>query len=596
MDSLLQVFIYLLAAVISVVVGKRFGLSSVFGYIFAGVLIGPYILNFMSDAQRFQHFAEFGIVIMLFLVGLEMRPLMLWEMRTRIFGLGALQVTVTATLISGSAFLLGCSREASIAIGLTLSLSSSTIVLQTLSEKGLSKTEGGLLSVHVLLFQVVAVILILVLIPISNTFSSNEVDSSFNSLPGSASPFISLGIILAVLFFGHFLLRRLFRFIVKYRLREISLASALLIVVGVSLIMTSVGLSPALGALIAGIMLSNSEFRHTIASDLEPFKVLLIGLLFIAIGAGIDFSIVINYPLIVIGLTIGLLLLKIFVLLVIAQLIKLNRNDQWLFALGLSPAGEFGFILLSLSQENYVIPSELVGILLIVVTMSMLLSMLFMRFSNKIIDIAGVAKSDSRSLDVFISYSRENLIQANRLYASLESEAFNVFFDLRDLPYGEEWRKELDRSIRESDIIIWLVSKNSIKSRWCNWELSRASVYAKRIIPVLIDEVEIRLLPNELKKIQFFPRSGIFDLNDREQFRNLIKALRRDFAWLKEYTYLAERAVLWNNDERRPYWLLRKGELDKAKLWLLKISDSSQEIDANVLDLINTSDFTESSR
>jgi monovalent cation:proton antiporter-2 (CPA2) family protein len=395
MEGLLfQAFVYLCAAVIAVPIAKRLGLGSVLGYLIAGIVIGPVIGLVGAETKEIQHFAEFGVVMMLFLVGLELEPRMLWDMRKRLLGLGGLQVGITTALITGVALLLGQYWSVALAIGLIFALSSTAIVLQTLSEKGLDKTEGGRGSFSVLLFQDIAVIPMLALIPLlalpelaghgveeavngadaHDSHGHGESMSLVDGLPGWAHALVVLGAVATVLLGGHFLSRPLFRFIAESRLREIFTASALLLVIGIALLMTLVGLSPALGTFLAGVVLANSEFRHELESDIEPFKGLLLGLFFITVGAGIDFGVLFGDFAVVVGITLGVIFLKGLILFGLAKLFRLSKQDGWLFALGLAQAGEFGFVLLSFTQTHNVIPSELAKTLSLVVALSMLLT------------------------------------------------------------------------------------------------------------------------------------------------------------------------------------------------------------------------------
>ncbi len=415
---LFQAFIYLCAAVIAVPIAKRLGLGSVLGYLLAGIVIGPVIGLVGSETQAIQHFAEFGVVMMLFLVGLELQPRMLWQMRNRLIGLGGLQVGITGALITGTAMLMGVYWSVALTIGMIFSLSSTAIVLQTLNEKGLTKTEGGRASFSVLLFQDIAVIPMLALIPllvlpelagnvVEGTVAAGEhlgeeahhEDMSLVAgLPGWAHALVVLGAVATVLLGGHFLSRPLFRFIAESRLREIFTASALLLVIGIALLMTLVDLSPALGTFLAGVVLANSEFRHELESDIEPFKGLLLGLFFITVGAGIDFNVLFADFATIIGLTIGVILIKGVILYGLARLFHLEVANRWLFTLGLAQAGEFGFVLLSFSLQNHVIPSELASTLLLVVALSMLLTPLLFILYDKLV-LSGVSEGEAPQPD-----------------------------------------------------------------------------------------------------------------------------------------------------------------------------------------------------
>jgi monovalent cation:proton antiporter-2 (CPA2) family protein len=380
---LLSAFIYLCAAVIAVPLAKRLGLGSVLGYLIAGVVIGPVLGLVGSETSSIQHFAEFGVVMMLFLVGLELEPRMLWNMRHKLLGLGGLQVVLTALAFFGAGLALGLEWRVALTVGLILCLSSTAIVLQTFSEKGLEKTEGGRTAFSVLLFQDIAVIPMLALIPLLAMpgligTGAEEVGHSELSLvahlDGWLYAAVVLGSIGAVIVAGHYLSYPLFRYIAASGLREAFTAAALMLVIGIAVLMSLVGLSPALGTFLAGVVLANSEFRHELETDIEPFKGLLLGLFFITVGAGIQFPLLFDNLGMVLGLTVAVMLIKALVLLGLALLFRIRLSNGWLFTLSLAQAGEFGFVLLSFSIQNNVLPGALVPVLSLVVALSMFLT------------------------------------------------------------------------------------------------------------------------------------------------------------------------------------------------------------------------------
>ncbi|MCU8245833.1 monovalent cation:proton antiporter-2 (CPA2) family protein [Vibrio vulnificus] len=396
----LQAFIYLIAAVIAVPLAKRFGLGSVLGYLIAGVVIGPIVGLVGEETTTIQHFAEFGVVMMLFLVGLELEPKMLWAMRNRLLGLGGLQVAGTAGIIVAIAVYFGQVWTTALAIGLIFALSSTAIVLQTFNEKRLGKTEGGKNAFSVLLFQDIAVIPMLAFIPllalpelveqaqqsIQSASEHHEQLSLVAGLPGWAYGIVITLSIGVVIVGGHYLSRPIFRYVADSGLREIFTAAALMLVIGIAALMSLVGLSPALGTFLAGVMLANSEFRHELESNIEPFKGLLLGLFFITVGAGIDFTILFNKFGTIIGLTLAVMLLKALVLLALSFIFRIKGSDRWLFALSLAQAGEFGFVLLSFSVQNHVISTSLSQQLSLVVAISMFLTPgLFILFDRVIL-------------------------------------------------------------------------------------------------------------------------------------------------------------------------------------------------------------------
>lgn len=409
----LQAFIYLVAAVIAVPIAKRLGLGSVLGYLIAGVVIGPIIGLVGEETTTIQHFAEFGVVMMLFLVGLELEPKMLWAMRNRLMGLGGLQVGGTAAIVMGIALAFGQPWTIALTIGLIFALSSTAIVLQTFNEKGLSKTEGGKNAFSVLLFQDIAVIPMLAFIPllalpelieaaqsaVTSASDHNEELSLVAGLPGWAYGLVITASIAIVVVGGHFLSRPLFRFVASSGLREIFTATALMLVIGIAALMSLVGLSPALGTFLAGVVLANSEFRHELESNIDPFKGLLLGLFFITVGAGINFDVLFNDFILIIGLTLGVMLLKAAVLFTLALIFKIKNSDRWLFTLSLAQAGEFGFVLLSFSAQNHVLPADIVQTLSLVVALSMFLTPgLFILF-DKVILPRYEQKSNDREED-----------------------------------------------------------------------------------------------------------------------------------------------------------------------------------------------------
>jgi len=391
-----QAFIYLTAAVLSVPIAKRLGLGSVLGYLIAGVIIGPFVLGLVGRQQEdVMHFAEFGVVMMLFLIGLELQPALLWRLRGPILGLGGLQVVVTTGAIALIAFLVGQPWQMAIAIGMALALSSTAIVLQTLNEKGLMKTEAGQASFSVLLFQDIAVIPMLALMPLlsrgasETVFASNAVilvaAETSSSLSGWQQTLLVIGIVAGIIVVGRFLMRPVFRFIADTHLREMFTATALLLVVGTALAMQTVGLSPALGTFVAGVVLAESEYRHELETDIEPFKGLLLGLFFISVGASIDFNVLFRQPLFILGLVLGLIVLKGLILFVLGRFFEQSLSQNLLFATALAQGGEFGFVLFSFAQQSNVLPPSITAPLVVVVALSMGLTPLMMIVNEQLI-------------------------------------------------------------------------------------------------------------------------------------------------------------------------------------------------------------------
>lgn len=390
-----QAFVYLSAAVISVPVAKRLGLGSVLGYLIAGFVIGPYGFKLIgAEGQDVMHFAEFGVVMMLFLIGLELKPSLLWRLRGPILGTGGLQVFLTTAAITAIGAALGFPLQTSIAAGMILSLSSTAIVLQTLHEKNLIRTDAGQSAFSVLLFQDIAVIPMLAVMPLLALHSSGAVRDAhtapgtqawLDSLPGWGQALVIVSVIALIIIVGLFLVRPFFRTVARTRLRELFTAAALLLVIGIALLMSKVGLSPALGTFLAGVVLANSEYRHELEGDIEPFKGLLLGLFFISVGASLDIGVITANPGRIAMLLAGLVLIKMAVLLVLGRLYKMGTDQNMLFSLALAQGGEFAFVLFSFAVQNRVMGNDLANPLISAVVLSMALTPLLMLLHEKII-------------------------------------------------------------------------------------------------------------------------------------------------------------------------------------------------------------------
>ena len=383
-NFLIQATLYLGAALIVVPVAVRLGLGSVLGYLLAGIVIGPG-LGWVggSETTELQHFAEFGVVMMLFLIGLELEPRAIWDMRHRLIGLGGLQIGVTMGVIMAAAMALGLQWQTALAVGLIFALSSTAIVLQTLAEKGLMQSHGGRSAFSVLLTQDIAVIPMIAFLPLLAVAGSgayhgdgdhHHAISLVEGLPGWGVTLVTLGAVGSIVLMGLFLIRPLFHFVGGAHLRELYTAFALLIVVGIASLMNLVGLSPALGTFMAGVLLANSEFRHQLESDIEPFKGILLGLFFITVGAGINFDLLFDSPGMILGLTFGVIMVKAAVLYGLTWLFNIKGRAQILFTLSLAQAGEFVFVLISFAVQQSVLGGALAQTLLLVVALSMLIT------------------------------------------------------------------------------------------------------------------------------------------------------------------------------------------------------------------------------
>lgn len=408
---LFQATVYLAASVIMVPIAKKLSLGSVLGYLLAGIIIGPFVLGFIGEeGEDLMHFAEFGVVMMLFIIGLELEPELLWKMRKSILGLGAMQVVITTLVIAAAALAFGLAWNIALAAGLLLSLSSTAIVLQTLGEKGLMNTAAGQSSFAVLLFQDIAVIPMLAIFPLLSLGAKKEETvladahaqgTLLDHLPGWAQPLAVLGAVAAVIALGRFVVIPLLRIIAKTRLREMFTAASLLVVVSIAALMISIGLSPALGTFLAGVVLANSEFKHELESDIEPFKGLLLGLFFIAVGASIDFALILAQPLVIIGLVLVLMVAKALIIWILGSVAKMGFDQNAIFSLSLSQAGEFGFVLVSFALSEAIFDQQTAGIINAVIAISMAFTPLVFLINEKwILPIVGTReKPDEKEAD-----------------------------------------------------------------------------------------------------------------------------------------------------------------------------------------------------
>ncbi len=403
-DFLLGAFVYLAAAVIAAPIAMRLGLGSVLGYLIAGIVIGPSVAGLIggSQGESVMHFAEFGVIVMLFLVGLELQPSKLWELRKPILGLGGLQVAGTAAAIGGAALAAGVEWRTALTIGLVLALSSTAIVLQSMQERGLMKTSVGQSTFSVLLFQDVSVIPMLALLPLLaiSAPGGDHSTSLIANLPAWAQALAVLGAVGAIILAGRYLMRPVFRIVAGAKIREIFVAFALLIVVGITLLMQLVGLSAALGTFLAGVVLAESEYRHELEQDLDPFKGLLLAVFFIAVGAGIDFQLLMNEPVKLIGLVLGFVVIKLVVHFVIAKFFRMSTPDASRFSFMLAQGGEFAFVLISFVTGLGLLGIADAAMLVAVVAISMALAPLLILLDEKVIQPLFAHGGELRDPDV----------------------------------------------------------------------------------------------------------------------------------------------------------------------------------------------------
>lgn len=482
---LLYAVVYLAAAVICVPIAKKLGMGSVLGYLLAGIIIGPFALGFVGkEGEDIMHFAEFGVVMMLFLVGLELDPAKLWTLRKTILGVGTLQLVVTALLFLGAGLILGFSWQASLAVSLSLAMSSTAIVLQSLKEKNQLQTAAGRTSFAVLLFQDLSIIPILAILPLLAVATPTHEGSHslLEGLPSWVKALATLGAVTVVILAGRFVIVPLLRLVAKTRLRELFSASSLLIVVAIAFLMEQVGLSPALGTFLAGVVLANSEFKHELESDLEPFKGLLLGLFFIAVGASINFHLISAAPLKVTGWVLAVVLIKFLVLFGIGKLIKLKTADNLLLSFSLSQVGEFAFVLFSYIGSMQILEKEAVEMMMAVTALSMTVTPILLLINEKMIQPSLMKnKKEQKEADVIDEQNKVviagfshfgstigRLLRANGVHATildhdtdrvdlLRKMGFKVF-------YGDVTRVDLLESAGVEDAKIFISAIDDVNT------------------------------------------------------------------------------------------------------------------------------------
>lgn len=383
-NILLEAIIFLAGGVICVSVAKKIGLSSIIGYLLAGMMIGPFILGFMRhEGEDILAFAEFGVVMMLFLIGLEIEPRSFWKMRKSILGLGSLQVfgTIALTFIIGYA--IGLEWKMAITAAMAVALSSTAITLQTNKEKGLMKTTYGGSSFSILLFQDIMVIFMIAALPLLSNVPEESLTEEgvaassahiLDSLPLALHALAIFVPIVLIVVAGRYLIVPMLRLVAQTGVRELLVASALLIVFSISFLMELAGLSPALGAFLGGVVLASSEFKHELESSLDPFKGLLLGLFFMAVGASINFLVIAEQPLLIVGLVLGVIVVKAIILFIVGWTFKLKIDQRMLLVVGLSQIGEFAFVLLSFAFQLNIFTQEEHDILLVVTALTMTLT------------------------------------------------------------------------------------------------------------------------------------------------------------------------------------------------------------------------------
>jgi monovalent cation:proton antiporter-2 (CPA2) family protein len=373
---LFLVLTFLAAAVFAVPLAKRFGLGSILGYLIAGAILGPFGASIFSDVTSLMHVSEFGVVFLLFVIGLELKPARLWVMRRSVFGMGGAQTVITTLLLAGAIWMAGVELSLALVLGFTLSLSSTAFALQYLAERSQLQTDYGRAGFAILLFQDVAVIPVLAALPL--VFKSL---SSQSSLP----PWVGVLVVVLIAVLGRHVTRPIFRMVAGTRSREVFTAVTLLLVLGVAAIMQEVGLSMALGSFLVGMLLSDSEYRHELETDIEPFKGLLLGLFFMSVGMTVNAQLVLDHPLDVLLLLVAYLLLKGIALFVTGKLFRMGETGARHLAFVLIQGSEFGFVLVSLLLQGQVINKEIADLVIMTISLSMAVTPLLGTFNERVL-------------------------------------------------------------------------------------------------------------------------------------------------------------------------------------------------------------------
>jgi glutathione-regulated potassium-efflux system ancillary protein KefC len=411
-EILFEAFIFLIASCIVVPLIKRFKLSAIIGYLLAGILIGPMCLKLVSDSEGVMHLAEFGIIMMLFVIGLELEPATLWRLRKSIVGIGGLQVVLTTAVFTAIGIALKLNWQVSLAIAMALSLSSTALVLNLLQEKNLLNSKIGETSFAVLLFQDIAVIPILILMPFLAQGGLPNIAPA-KTLISDLSAFSQAGVIaaviLAVVLVGQYLSRYFFHAVAKSNLRELFTALSLALIIGITLLTQQIGVSPALGAFIAGVVLANSEYRKNIETDIRPFKGLLLGLFFISVGMKMDFSLLASKPSAILAVVFGLMLIKTLIMWALGRIFKLSNCDSIGYAMTLCQGGEFAFVLFQFSGNLSLLDDTQIKFLTMVVALSIAFTPFVISVFNKIMAMRCV-KSEAVNEEKFDKIDQQHPI------------------------------------------------------------------------------------------------------------------------------------------------------------------------------------------
>jgi monovalent cation:proton antiporter-2 (CPA2) family protein len=472
-----QIAVFLGATVLAVPMFRRLRLSSILAYLAAGVAIGPFGLAVIDDIDGVMHLAEFGVVLLLFVIGLELQPSRLRALRRSIFGLGVLQVASTTAVFTFIAHLLGLPMNAAFVTGFALSLSSTPLVLQLLAERHELNTQHGRPAFAILLFQDIAVMPMLAVLPMLGATGATQ--SLGATVLGAAK---GLAVLALLVFGGRYVLRPLLRFVAETKVSEVFTAAALLVVIGTALLVDAVGMSMALGAFVAGLLLAESEYRHELEADIEPFKGLLLGLFFISVGMTTNISVLLERPVLIASLVIGLLAIKAFLLWGMARIARIPAKHASPLAVSLAQGGEFGFVLFALAVSYGVLDRGLAQILVIVVTLSMAMTPLLIKLHATLIEPLYTKSEPPRDFDtiddansrvLIAGFGRVGQVVARVLrmrhisFTALESSVAQVDFVRRfgnKVYYGDPSRLELLQAAGAGRAEIFVLAMDDIEA------------------------------------------------------------------------------------------------------------------------------------
>ena len=476
MISLTQTAVLLATAVLGVALSRLLKLSSILGYVAAGLVIGPWGLRLFRNVEEVMHIAEFGIVLLLFIIGLELQPTRLWVMRRVVFGLGSAQVVLCTVLLGGTAWLYGLQPTAALIIGFGLSLSSTPLVLQVLAERGQLKTQHGRSAFGILLFQDLAVLPMLAIMPLLSPMPTAE-------SAGAAWWVILLklaGVVAIVIAGGRLIARPALRIVARIRVSEVFTAAALLLVIATALLANAAGLSASLGAFLAGVLLADSEFRHELEADLEPFKGLLLGLFFITVGMSANLGLLLSEPLRLLGLTAGFIAIKLLAVTALGRLARLESQSAWRLGFALPSGGEFAFVLFTLAAGQHILDQHTVDLLVLAVTLSMMLGPLLL-----IAEEAASARLESRSQRPFDQFEDPEIkvliagfgrfgqivariLRARRIpFTALDSNQTHVDFVRRfgnKVYYGDASRLDLLRAAGADKASVFVLAIDDVEA------------------------------------------------------------------------------------------------------------------------------------